>query len=77
MTKQLTTGDMLALPVEDRLRLIEALWDSLDEAATESLPIPDWHKAAVDERLAAHAREPSAAAPWDEVKANILGRLRT
>ena len=76
MTKHLTADDIRALPVAERLRLIEELWDSLDSETVEMLPIPDWHRAELDKRLDAHARDPDATRPWEEVRAEILGALR-
>jgi len=76
MNKHLTPDDIRQLPVAERLRLIEELWDSLDTEATESLPMPDWHKVELDQRLDAHARDPKAGKLWDEVKADILANLR-
>lgn len=74
MNERLTPEDMLKLPITDRLRLIEELWNSLD-AEHVALPVPDWHKAELDKRLAAHEADPSVARPWDEVKADILANL--
>lgn len=76
MNKHLTPDEIRALTVEERLQLIEELWDSLDETDAEALPVPDWHRRAVSERLAAYERDPDAGRPWDEVKADILSRLR-
>ncbi|MBU2531843.1 MAG: addiction module protein [Alphaproteobacteria bacterium] len=72
MNKHLTPDDIRALSVEERLQLIEELWDSLADA--EALPVPDWHRQVISERLAAYERDPGR--PWDEVKADILSRLR-
>jgi len=74
MNKHLTSDEIRALSVEERLQLIEELWDSLADA--EALPVPDWHRQVVSERLAAYERDPDAGRPWDEVKADILDRLR-
>lgn len=41
--------DLLKLPPEQRLDLIEALWDSLD---ANDVPMPDWHADVLDEREA-------------------------
>jgi putative addiction module component (TIGR02574 family) len=49
-------AELLKLPVEERLRLMEALWESL---STEALPLGDAHMAILDERLARYLRDPS------------------
>lgn len=74
MNKPLTPADIRQLPVADRLRLIEELWDSLDPAS-EQLAVPEWHKTELDNRLASHEADPTAARPWADVKADILADL--
>jgi putative addiction module component (TIGR02574 family) len=65
-----TTTELTKLPVAERLRLIEELWDSLD-AEIDALPIPDWHRAELDKRLDALDNGTSVGAPWDEVRKRI------
>ncbi len=55
------------LSVGDRLRLLEEIWDTLSDSAQE-LPIPDWHKAELDRRLAQAEAQPEGGRSWDEVK---------
>ena len=43
MNKPITIDEIASLPVADRLRLIELLWDSL-EADADRIPMPDWQK---------------------------------
>lgn len=69
------SDDALQLSAEDRLRLIEKLWDSLEDGGAV-VGLPEWHKAELEARIAAHDLDPSAAQPWDEVKAEILASLR-
>ena len=75
MNKQLTPDELRQLSIAERLELMETIWDSSAETP-EALDVPDWHKQELDKRLAAHAADPSAAAPWSEVKAKILDTLR-
>jgi putative addiction module component (TIGR02574 family) len=56
-------------PVE-KLRLVEQLWDTL-AANPDQLPLPEWHKQALDEAQAAYDTNPGAGSPWPEVKARI------
>jgi putative addiction module component (TIGR02574 family) len=55
------------LPTEDRLELLELLWDSTPTA------IPDWHVDILKERLANSEKNPERAIPWETVKARLLG----
>ncbi len=59
------------MSIEDRLRLIEEIWESLDTAAGD-LPLPESHREDLDRRLAAADADPGGGAPWEEV----LARLR-
>ena len=70
----MSTSYLTKLPVAERLKLIEVLWDSID-AETDDMPMPEWHKAELEKRLAAHERDPQAARPWTEVKAEIIAKL--
>jgi putative addiction module component (TIGR02574 family) len=59
-------AEILKLPAEERLRLVEIIWASL---ATEpsSVPLGDAHRAVIDERLAEHERSPDDVVSRDEV----------
>ena len=43
--------EILHLPAAERLRLVEDVWDSL-AASTDDVPVPEWHRAELDDRLA-------------------------
>jgi putative addiction module component (TIGR02574 family) len=43
--------EVLHLPAAERLRLVEDVWDSL-VASAEEIPVPDWHRAELETRLA-------------------------
>jgi putative addiction module component (TIGR02574 family) len=59
-------AEILKLSPEERLRLIEIIWESL-AAAPSSLPLGDAHRAVIDERLAEHERDPDDVVSRDEV----------
>ena len=50
-------AEILKLSAEERLRLVEIIWASL-AADPSSLPLSDAHRAAIDEALAEHERNP-------------------
>jgi putative addiction module component (TIGR02574 family) len=75
MNEQLTPEKIRQLSVAERLRLIEDVWTSLSEAP-EKIEVPEWHRAELEARLAAHELDPFSARPWAEVKANILRATR-
>jgi putative addiction module component (TIGR02574 family) len=64
-------AEILKLPVEERMRLVELIWESLS-ADPSALPLSDAHRAVLDERLAEHERNPDDVATRDE----ILGEAR-
>lgn len=68
------------LPIEEKLRYVEALWDRI-AAAPEDVRVPDWHRQLVGERLAEYQTDPTAGRPWQEVRDELLrelaGRRRT
>ena len=61
-------AEILKLPVEERLRLVEAIWDSI-AAHPSAVPMGDAHRAVLDERLADHNRNPDDVLTRDEVLA--------
>ena len=63
----------LSLNVEDRLQLIEELWDSL-AVTPEAIPVTDAQRKELARRRRAHARNPSAAKSWEEVRAKLERR---
>ena len=68
MTRSALLNEILDLPLEDRLQLVETIWDSL-AATAESVPVPEWHKSELDRRLADPAEQ--ATVSWKEVQARL------
>jgi putative addiction module component (TIGR02574 family) len=63
----------LSLNVEDRLQLIEELWDSL-AVTPEAIPVPDAQRKELARRRRVHARNPLAAKSWEDVRAKLERR---
>ena len=55
------------LPIEERLKLVEDIWDGI-AATPESVPIPDWHRAELDRRLADPTPERLT---WEQVQERL------
>jgi len=70
MSKQLL-DEILQLPVEERLELVQQIWDSI-AATPEAIPVPEWHKEELDRRLAQDPEEPDVT--WDEFQARLRDR---
>lgn len=64
-----------SLSVEDRLQLVEAIWDSI-AADAEQLPLSDAQRHELERRLADDLAHPDQGVPWEEVRAQALARLR-
>ena len=63
-------AEILALPVSERVRLVEAIWDSVS-AVPEALPLTQWQKDELDRRLAEFEADPDSGATLEEVFARI------
>ena len=63
-------AEILALPFQERVRLVEAIWDSIS-AVPEALPMTDWQRAELDRRLAEFEAEPEAGSTLEEVFSRI------
>ncbi len=67
MTPKTILEEALRLPIEDRLELVEQIWDSI-AADPAKVPVPDWHKAELDRRMADPNPERMT---WDEVQKRL------
>ena len=63
-------AEILKLPVEQRLRLVELIWESLRSTPAD-LPLSEAHRAAIDQELADHRREPDDVLTLDQVLTGI------
>ena len=65
--------EIRSLSVTDRLQLLEEIWDSLVETP-EAIPVTDAQRKELARRRRAHARNPSAAKPWAQIRARLRRR---
>ncbi len=63
------------LGIEERLTLVEELWDSIAADSTV-VPLTQAQRAELDRRIAEHEANPDDVVPWEEVKASITERLK-
>ena len=74
----MTTVDIAAMSVSEKLKLMETLWDSLcapQSAATAELPA--WHGQVLDDRMRRLASGEEPVAPWKEAKDRIRAQAKT
>ena len=63
------------LGIEERLTLVEELWDSI-AADSSAVPLTEAQRSELDRRIAEHEATPDNVVPWEEVKASITERLK-
>lgn len=68
MTPKTLLEEILRLPVDERLDLLEQVWDSI-AADPSKVPVPEWHQ----EELARRLEDPNPERlTWDEVKSRFF-----
>jgi putative addiction module component (TIGR02574 family) len=68
MTPSVLLDEILRLPADQRLKLVEDIWDSLAASPT-TVPVPPWHRDELDRRLANPSEQ--ATLTWDDVRARL------
>jgi len=63
------------LTIDEKLDYVQALWDRIT-AREAVLPIPEWHREVIAERLADYRAHPEEGEDWDEVRDDLLRELR-
>ena len=63
------------MSIEDRIALVQAIWDSI---AAEPHPplLTEAQRLALERRLADHQANPTDVVPWEQVKAEALARFQ-
>lgn len=61
------------LPLEQRLQILEALWNSVESEA-DPYPIPDEVADEAEREFEAHLADPSSSIPWETVRARLRER---
>jgi putative addiction module component (TIGR02574 family) len=63
-------ADILELPVQERIRLVELIWDSV-AAVPEAVEISPGLQVELEARLAEFNANPEAGYSWDQVKSSL------
>ena len=71
------TAELVALPLNERLMAMEALWESLCLDSTQLPSVPDWHQEELMRRTAALDAGEDTMSPWEDAKDRIRERART
>jgi len=54
------------LSVDEKIDYLQSLWDRI-AATPEAVPVPDWHREIIDERLKDLEANPEAGDSWEAV----------
>ena len=74
---RVSVADILELPVQERIHLVEIIWESI-AAFPQAIQVSPELKAELSARLADFERDPEAGYSWDQVKAQLkTGSWRT
>jgi putative addiction module component (TIGR02574 family) len=66
----ISIADILELPVQERIRLVELIWDSV-AAVPDAVELSPALKAELELRLAEFEANPESGYSWDQVKSRI------
>jgi len=69
---KITLADILDLPVDERILLVEDIWDSI-AAFPEAVPLTEEQREELDRRLEAYHQNPESGLSWEEVKHRLRG----
>jgi putative addiction module component (TIGR02574 family) len=58
------------LSVDEQIDFVQSLWGRI-AATSEQVPVPEWHREIIRERLASYHASPSAGRLWADVRTNI------
>lgn len=73
MDIQHTLSELTALPVAQRLRVVETVWNSIPSDAPVALSPED--RLEIERRLDAHEAHPDELLTWDQVLDELRGKL--
>jgi len=73
MAGRISMSDILALSIEERLRLMEEIWETIADSP-DVVPLTDEQRRELDRRLEAYRRDPNTGYSWSQVEREIKGR---
>jgi putative addiction module component (TIGR02574 family) len=68
--KQISIAEILGLPVQERIRLVELIWESV-AAVPEAVEITPAMKIELEKRLQEFEANPEAGYSWEQVKSHL------
>jgi putative addiction module component (TIGR02574 family) len=65
-----------SLSVDEQIDYVQSLWDHI-AARPEDVPVPDWHRKILAERLENLHNDPDTGKSWEEFGKELAGDMRT
>jgi putative addiction module component (TIGR02574 family) len=62
------------LSLDDQIDYVQSLWDRI-AGQPDQVPLPEWHRQVIRQRIAEHDANPSEGRPWEEVRSEIRTQL--
>ena len=69
--KKITATDTLELSVQERIQLVEDIWDTITAEST-SVELTEDEKRIIDTRLEKYHQNPESGSPWEDVYKRIV-----
>ena len=69
--ENVSLSDVFQLPIEERIRLAQAIWDSVASKPGQ-IPLTKAQVRELDRCYAEYLEDPDEGLPWSEVKARLL-----
>ena len=66
-------AEILRLPVDERIKLVEDIWDSI-AAESDSVKLSPEQRSELDRRIENYKKDPSGTIPWESIKSEALAR---
>ncbi|HKI33917.1 MAG TPA: addiction module protein [Gemmataceae bacterium] len=66
--------EICQLGVEEKLQLVQDLWDDIADHHADEIPIPEWVWEEVERRHEKYLADPTSGLTWAQVEASILAR---
>jgi len=73
-TIELPPAGFDSLSVEEQIDYLQSLWERI-AAQPEQVPVPDWHREVLVERLAAISESPDEGKNWDDFDRELTKEL--
>ena len=61
--------------VDEQIDYVQSLWDHI-ATKPEQIPVPDWHRQILADRLAAHHADEDQGKNWEEFEKDLTAELR-